>query len=232
MLLALATPPCPCVRLVLLALAAPPCPCPPLVRVVLLVVAAPPVLVRHLSALPRLHVLVRHLSACVRLVSALCCWLWPRPHVLARHLSPTCPPCVVPHTVYCQVLLEKKGRPRYALAASPELVSLVSAMSPLRPCLQTLSAMCPLFVRRCPLCAGSLSAQVYHGSAQALAFALNFVRSWPAVGQGRGIIKPLRNPQRLYCMPAWHLFFAPQIRPLQARAMPTMLEKLLGSMLV
>ena len=61
--------------------------CPPLVRLVLLALAAPPVLVRHLSALccwlwPRLHrpcpPCVRHLSACVRHLSALCCWLWPR----------------------------------------------------------------------------------------------------------------------------------------------------------
>ena len=63
--------------------------CPPLVRLVLLAVAAPPVLVRDLSAL--------------------CCWLWPRlqslsatgvrlvllvlvaPPILVRHLSALCP---------------------------------------------------------------------------------------------------------------------------------------------
>ena len=58
----------PCVRL-----------CPPLVRLVLLALAAPPVLVRHLSALcpPCVVGFGRASSPCpplVRLVSALCCW--------------------------------------------------------------------------------------------------------------------------------------------------------------
>ena len=56
---------------------------PPSVRLVLLALAAPPVLVPHLSA---------RCPPCVRLLSALLCW--PRLQFLC-HLSALCLPCVV-----------------------------------------------------------------------------------------------------------------------------------------
>ena len=75
-----------------------------------------------------------------------------------------------PNSLLWGSLLEKKGWPRYALAASPELVRhvsaivrLVSALIPLWPRLQTLSALCPPLVSAscvsmCPPCVCSLSA--------------------------------------------------------------------------
>ena len=111
------------------------------VRIVLLAATAPPVLVRHLSAL---------CPPCVRHLSALCCWLWPllqslsatcvrivllaaaAPPVLVRHLSALCPPCVRHLSALCCWLW-------------PRLQSL-SATCP--PCarlalLQSLYATCP-----------------------------------------------------------------------------------------
>ena len=101
----------PCVRL-----------CPPLVRLVLLALAAPPVLVRHLSAL---------------------CW-WPNlavPPVLVRHLSALCPPCVVG--------FGRASRPCPPLVrlvsatCLPCVVGFGHASSPCLPSVRHLSATCP-----------------------------------------------------------------------------------------
>ena len=64
-------------------------------------------------------------------------------------------------------------------------------------CLESPLAAPPNFVRHV-----SALPFVHHVPAKALALPLDFARSWPAVGQGRGIIRqnsfaPLRNPQRL-----------------------------------
>ena len=131
------------------------------------------------------------------------------------------------------------------------IVRLVSVLIPLwlrrricPPCFRRVPAMakpCPPFVSAscvsttcvrhvpalCPPCARSLPAQVHHVSSP-----LDFVRSWPAVGQGRDIVKKnfvpaLRDPPLLYCKPAgpfaWHSFYC-------ERAL--CLKNCLGSMLV
>ena len=109
-------------------------PCPPLVRLVLLALAAPPVLVRDLSAL------------CPPLV---------------RRVSATCPPCVVPQAVYCDwgSLLEEHmpwPRPgvcppcvRHCPPCVRHCVRLGSAskfgwprLQLCRPCVRLVSAMC------------------------------------------------------------------------------------------
>ena len=128
---------------------------------------------------------------------------------LARHVSATCLPCV------CLV-----SRLESALAAPPK---------PCPPCVRRVTDlrqpwMCPPWVRfgrgskPCPPCVRRVTdlrqpwmcpPWVRFGrgskpclSAKALALLLDFVRSWPAVGQGRGIIRqsffaPLHNQQRL-----------------------------------
>ena len=143
----------PCVRLV--SAACPPCwlwprlhslsaTCPPSVRLVLLALAAPPVLVRHLSAL---------CPPCVALAA---------PPLLVRHLFPTCPPLLprlsatCPPCVQCVVGFGRASRPcpplvRFVSATCPPcvlaLAPLVRCMSALCswpwPLLQSLSATCP-----------------------------------------------------------------------------------------
>ena len=139
--------------------------CPPLVRLVLLALAAPPVsspclpLVRHVSATPTL----------VRYLSALCCWLWPR----LQSLSATCPPCVrlVPACGCFQTFYFPKqfivgfslGRRTLTMPwPRPQSLSgMCPASCPLWPPLQALSAMynvypCLLFAM-CPPCVGHVS---------------------------------------------------------------------------
>ena len=131
--------------------------------------------------------------------------LWLRP----RSLSAMCPPCV--H-------LES------TLAAPPNFVHHVSAMCLARVRLVSALAASLNFVHHvsaglCPPCVRLVATRpslvghvstlpfAHHVSTKALALPLDFARSWPAVGQGRGIIRqnsfaPLRNPRCLYCMPA------------------------------
>ena len=91
-----------------------------------------------------------------------------------RLVSAMCGPCVC---------LES------ALAAPPNLVH-VSAICALWPRLQTLSALLLCLLPVCPLCARSLSAMCsLFASSGHVSSPLDFVRSWPPVGQGRGIIK-------------------------------------------
>ena len=117
-----------CVRLVLSLSAT----CPPCVHLMLLALAAPPLLVRPLSArYPR------------------CVWLvllaLAAPPVLVCHLSALCPPCVLGFCPPCVRLVSALCLPCVrllsAVAAPPPCVRLVSASCPLWPCLQTLSAM-------------------------------------------------------------------------------------------
>ena len=130
--------------------------------------------------------------------------LWPRP----RSLSALCPPCVRHVSALCPPCVHLES----ASAAPPNLVRHMSAMCPLcvtvwPPCVRHASALCPPLSTTGPPCFLLKPPP------------LDFVRSWPAVGQGRGIIKqnsfsPLRNPQRLYCMPVgqfpWHSFWFPK----------------------
>ena len=134
---------CPCPPLVRLVStlccfgrASTPCPplvrCPRCVRLVLLALAAPPVLVRDLSALCPPCV-VGFCPLCVRLVLL----------AFVRHVPALRPPCV-----------------RLLFAAPPPCVHLAFASCPLWPCLLTLSAMCPACVALCLLwpCLQTLSA--------------------------------------------------------------------------
>ena len=135
-------------RLRSLSAMCPPLTCPPLVRLVLLALAAPPVLVRHLSAL---------CPPCVRHLSALCCWLWPR----LQSLSATCPPCARIVSATCPPCVVGFGR---ASSPCPPLVRLVPALRPSSPCMplvrQVSAYMCLDVVHRwtvlcppsCPLC--------------------------------------------------------------------------------
>ena len=131
-------------------------------------------------------------------------------------VSTLCPPCV---------RLASAVRPpcvRLAPASCPPGVRFGRASKPCPPCVCLLCLPCV-----CPPCARSLSAQVHHVSSP-----LDFVR------QGRGIMKQnyfsaLRNPPRLYCMPAgqfpWHSFWLPKFG-LCKRTL--YLKNCLGSMLV
>ena len=104
-----------------------------------------------------------------------------------------------PNTLLWGFSLRKKGWPRYASphprslsAMCPLYVLLASPLSAVWAWLQIgcVSALCPVCVRRlsplcpCPPCDRFLSAQVRHVSSP-----LDFVCSWPAVGQSRGIMK-------------------------------------------
>ena len=169
--------------------------------------------------------LARHVSTSC-LVSGLSP-LWPR----FQTLSTMCPPCVCNFVCYVSALRPSLCPPclglcpglRPALAASPNLVGHRPGPC-VRPCLHFgLASNLNL------VCHVSALPFVHHVSAKALP--LVFVSSWPAVGQGRGIIRqnsfaPLRNPQRLYCRPAGQFpLYIHQSRPLQGHLM---LEKLFG----
>ena len=228
--------------------------CPPCVRhlsaLCCFALAAPPVLVRHLYALcPPLVPQILNCSLSGKKG-------WPRPQSLSALCPPsaTCLPCV--HLVPC-VRLESALATLPNLVH--RLVSAtLSAMCPpcVRPCVRHVSA----YVRACvqvwaPLqtwsaiglglrppclhfglasnlnlvCHVSALPFVHHVSAKALS--LVFVSSWPAVGQGSGIIRQILShhcaTHSVYCRPAgqFPLLYIHQIRPLQGHPM---LEKLFG----
>ena len=151
--------------------------------------------------------------------------LWPRLHTVRHVCAGLVCAAASPHFVRrlwpCLQALSAMCPPRVSH------VSALCPLSPLSPRLQTLPAICLPYLRlvsaMCPPCVRSL-AQVHHAPSP-----LDFVRSWPAVGQGRGIMKyKILSPQcatRILhaCLSVSHL--GSQIRPLQARHM---LEKLFG----
>ena len=186
--------------------------CPPLVRLVLLALAAPSVLVRHLSALcpPCVVGFGRASSPCpplVRLVSALCCW----PNLaitLICHVSGMCrpsafsPPCVFHVSAMC---------PLKALSPFSEFERHTSGMC--LPCVLHVAVLCPFFAAMCPLFVSASP------PLKPLASPLDFVRSWPAVGQGRGIMKfkilsrhcTTHSVYIAFCgQLAWHSFWLPE----------------------
>ena len=150
--------------------------CPLLVRLVLLALAAPPVLIRHLSAL---------CPPCVLLVSALCppcvalCPLWPRLQTLSG-MSPPCVQLASPCVCFgraskpcpaCVRLVSAWPAPRslVRLASALCLSALCSLRLPVRPCVRlALYPACVGFGRaskRCvchvALCVRHLSAPVF-----------------------------------------------------------------------
>ena len=160
------------------------------------------------------------LSAMCPLVSALSP-LWPRPPNLVSHVSALCPPCV-------RLLSPLWPRPQNLSALCP-------ALCPLWPRLRTLFAMCLpcLLSALCPPCA-RLSPLTHLGACPPcvrLVFwpplhASGLCRSWPAEGEGHGIIKyfsPFCATHSVYiaCPPVCFLgiHFGYQIQSLQARPM-------------
>ena len=226
-----------------------PCPpyisgaCPPRVRPVHLesAMAAPPNFVRQCPPWVRLGRASKPYPPCVRLLSALRP-PWARDgHVFKFVVSGVCPPLCLPWVrcgraselcLPCVCLVSTLCPPCVHLEPALKLHfqtfmsrSCFPALCPLWFRLQTLSAMCP----------PCILSTMCHVSAKTLALSLDCARSWPAVGQGRGISRQnsfalLRNPQRLYIARPLgsflHIFFlAHQTRPSLAHPM---LEKLFG----
>ena len=174
--------------------------CPPLVHLVLLALAAPPVLVRHLSTLCPPSVvgfgpLVRQVSPrcppCVCLVSALCSWLLPA----------LCPPCVL---VFGRSSSPCRPLVRQVFAYNVRLYSVWILFTVGPSCVRhhVLSArLCPLLT-----CCG---AEPWHHQ----------VKFFLTIAQPTAFILHAR----------WSIFLAfilvPQIRPLQAHPV---LQKLFG----
>ena len=126
------------------------CPCPPLVRLVLLSLAAPPVLVRHLFAL------IRHLYAlcppCVVGLQSL--------STTFRLVSALCPPCVR----LASAVAAPPNLVRHEPAMGPSCVRRISALAvPPNLVRHYVSALCPLRLppKPRPLCVGqALSARL------------------------------------------------------------------------
>ena len=145
------------------------------------------------------------LSAIVRLVSA-SIPLWPRLHTL----SAMCPAFVRPMSALSALVSVLCLPPDLIYTMCPPCDRLVSATCPLLAappnlvrllCLPHVCASCVRHVSAlCPPCARSLPAQVHHVS-----WPLDFVRSWPAVGQGHGITGQF----------PWHSLWLHKFRPLQ-----------------
>ena len=137
---------------------------------------------KRLAAICSESLFAGHVSAIVRLVSALVP-LWPRLRTLSgvRRLSALCPPWVrlaaLVRSCVCLVCVHHVLAwclpPNLARQCTPYVRHVPATRHVCPPC-----AMCPLFVRHMPA--------LYHHHVSS---PLDFVRSWPAVGQGHGIMK-------------------------------------------